>query len=81
MDRGRNVTAQETVTPSPEAFGKALAARSMLDAVEPLAMEARAAVARAEGHESHACARAKAERLEAAVKNLRDSLRAAGLFV
>jgi hypothetical protein len=80
MDRSRNVTAPETVTPPPEVLGRALAVRSMLDVVEPLAVEARAAVRRAEGHESHACARAKAETMEASVKKLRDSLTAVGLF-
>lgn len=80
MDRSRNVTAPETVTPPPEVVGRALAVRSMLDVVEPLAMEARAAVSRAEGHDSHVCAVAKAETMEASVKKLRDSLTAAGLF-
>ena len=87
MARQRNVTAPETVTPpapaagwAPEAVGKALALRRMLDAVEPHAIEARAAVKAAEGHESHACAKAVAETLEASVARLKSALQAGGLF-
>jgi hypothetical protein len=80
MDRSRNVTGQETVTPPPEVVGRALAVRSMLDAVQPLADEARAAVSRAEGHDSHACAEAKAKALEGSVKKLQGALAETGLF-
>lgn len=78
--KGEPLQALRPAEPSPEAVGRALAVRSMLDAVLPLAEEAKAAMARAEGHDSHACARAKAEMLDASVKKLSDSLAAGGLF-